>query len=107
MTQPIHGSDPCSSARQIRPDLRARTARGQETGAGEAAGAARPAGPPPDGLEAGASGRLREAVRASGEPPAMDAARLERGREHVKSGYFHTDEGIEALAQRMLEPQEE
>lgn len=106
MTQPIHGSDPCSCARQIRPDLRARTARGQETGSGEAAGAARPASPPPAGLEAGASGRLREAVRAS-EPPAMDPARLERGREHLKSGFFHTDAGIEALAQRMLEPQEE
>lgn len=103
MTLPIHGSDP-SSLRWSQPVEPVRT-RPANAGGGQPPLPPMPPVPRSEALAPPApasSGELRQLARTQAPPALEDPGRLERGRLHLEQGWFHTAQGIEALAERLV-----
>lgn len=104
MTSPITGSDPCGNVRWSQP---ADASRPRQVKGGGGQPPLPPMPPVPrDGVDepasAASSGQLRQLARTQAPPQLDDPARLERGRQHLEQGWFHTREGVDAVAEKLV-----
>lgn len=94
MNQPLRGPEGVTGSTPLGASGRASRARVEQA-------CSRPAPTPAEELEAPASSRLRAAAAATpptGSPPAA----LERAKERLASGFYHSPEGLLSTAERLL-----
>ena len=94
MNQPLRGPEGVAGSTPLGASGRASRARVEQA-------SSRPAPTPSEGLEAPTTSRLRAAAAAA-PPTASSPAALERAKERLATGFYHSPEGLLSTAERLL-----